>query len=100
MPDLVNCYLDGPVPSALDPEPDPLTPLVQLDRTGLAFDCHDSARLVCALVHASFRERKYVIRGNGEEGAVQSLLEVAIVGADRVVHGNKVGAGRKGALDH
>lgn len=51
-------------------------------------------------VYGRFREWKHVIRRDRQERPIESFLEVAIVGGDRVVNGDKIGARGKGTLDH
>lgn len=93
-------YLNGPVAGAFHLEAYPLPALVELDDACLALDGHDCARLVRGVVDSRVGQRKRVVGRDGQKGAVQGLVEVAIVGADGVVDGDEVGAGGEGALNH
>ena len=93
-------YLDGPVAGAFHLESYPLPALVERDEARFALDSHDGTRLVRGFVDGGIGQREHVVGGDGQEGAVQGLVEVAIVGADGMVDGDEVGASREGALDH
>jgi hypothetical protein len=60
----------------------------------------DCARLLRLLVDVRVGKRKHVVRGDRQEGAIESPVQIAIVGADGIVDGDEIGAHGEGAFDH
>ncbi|KAK1247665.1 hypothetical protein MKX07_000553 [Trichoderma sp. CBMAI-0711] len=92
----MRANLDRPVSLARHLKPDPLTALVERN---LTLGGHHDARLRRSLVLLGRREGEQVSVRDGQEAAVESAGQVAVVGADGIVDGDEVGASGKGALD-
>jgi hypothetical protein len=71
--------LDWSIAHALDLKADSLAAFVKLDGPCLALDSYYGARLLRPLIHGRLGEREHIVRGDGQEGAIQGLLEISIV---------------------
>jgi hypothetical protein len=90
-------YLDGTVSFANNLQLYPLSVLVQ-DDLGI-LDRYDCTGLFFRGVFRGVGMREDILVWDGQEAAVQGFLEITVVGADRVVDGNEVGARGKGSFD-
>jgi hypothetical protein len=85
---VVRANLDRSVAHALDAQSDALAPGVQLDDTSCALDGDNGTGLLLVLVDSGWMRREHIVGGDGQEGAVQGLFEIAILGGDWVVDGD------------
>lgn len=90
-------YLDGTVSFANNLQLYPLSVLVQ-DNSAI-LDGYNCTRLFLGGVFRGVGMREDILVWDGQEAAVQGFLEITVVGADRVVDGNEVGARGKGSFD-
>lgn len=95
---VVAADLDGAVALAGDLETDAPTAGVESDGR-ICLDRDDGAGLLLNVVSGGLGQGEEILRGNGEEAAVEGASEVAVVRANGVVDGYEIGAGGKSALD-
>lgn len=94
---VTTTYLNGTVSFADNLQLYPLSLLVQDNLSVLKrYNC---TRLFLRSVLRGFGMREDILIGYGQEAAIQGLLKVAVIGADRVVDGDQVGARGKGSFD-
>lgn len=89
-------YLDGTVSLADNLQLYPLSILVQDDLAVLERD--DCTGLFLMGVFRGIGMGEDIFIGYGQEAAIQGLLKVAVIGADRVVDGDQVGARGEGSF--
>lgn len=91
-----NMYLDGTVSLADNLQLYPLSILVQDNLAVLEWD--DCTGLLLMGVFRGIGMREDIFIGYGQEAAIQGLLKVAVIGADRVMDGDQVGARGEGSF--
>lgn len=90
-------YLDWTVSFANNLQLYPLSVLVQ-DNLAI-LDGYDCTRLFLGGIFRGMGMREDILIWYRQEAAVQGFLKVAVVGADRMVDGDQVGARGKGSFD-
>ena len=95
---VVTPHLDGSIPFTRDLDPNAAASFI--DSYSPALNCHyDGPRGVRGVIRRGRGWREHGGRRDGQKAAVERLGEIAVLGGDRVMHGDEVRPHGEGSLD-